>query len=126
MNIRKKLLMVLTAMAVLASVPVEIGAQADISNVVANSTATQSEDANTAGSMPDAGPTLKDPVDDVSGALDPDDVSKPQSGASSWPADTGFLFSITDVPEPADWMTLLCGFVVVAFMARRKTSAFAD
>lgn len=38
----------------------------------------------------------------------------------------GFLFSVAAIPEPGDWMTLLCGFVVVAFMARRKTSAFAD
>ena len=126
MNIRKKLLVVLTAMDVLASVPVAIGAQADASHVVANSTATQSENANTVGSMPGAGSALNELVDDVSGVVDPDDVSKSQSGASSWRADTGFLFSITDVPEPADWMTLLCGFVVVAFMARRKTSVFAD
>jgi hypothetical protein len=40
--------------------------------------------------------------------------------------DGGFLFSVAAIPEPADWMTLLCGFVVVAFMARRKTSAVAD
>jgi len=40
--------------------------------------------------------------------------------------DGGFLFSVAAIPEPTDWMTLLCGFVVVAFMARRKTSVVAD
>jgi len=30
------------------------------------------------------------------------------------------LFSMSEIPEPGDWMTLLCGLVVVGFMARRK------
>lgn len=34
----------------------------------------------------------------------------------------GFQFSIAAMPEPAEWMMLLAGLVVVAFMARRKTS----
>jgi hypothetical protein len=34
----------------------------------------------------------------------------------------GYSFSIAAMPEPAEWMMLLAGFVVVAFMARRKTS----
>ena len=38
----------------------------------------------------------------------------------------GFLFSVAGIPQPGDWMTLLCGFMVAAFIARRKTSAFAD
>jgi len=37
-----------------------------------------------------------------------------------------FFFSVAAIPQPGEWMTLLCGFVVVAFIARRKTSAFAD
>ena len=93
---------------------------AGISNV-ADSTSAQSEDANAnTGSLPN------DAVDDVSGVVDPDDLSKSQSGTSAWHTDAGFLFSITEVPEPADWMTLLCGLVVVAFMARRKNGPFAD
>ncbi len=182
MNTMRKLLVALTAMGVLASVPVEIVAQAqspyipapkdsasvftsdgstvysfadianlravadnrlltrvtsrhvayvaqaDVSNVVADSTAAQSEDAasDTAGSMLGAGSTPSGPIDDVSGVVDPDHVSKSQSGGSRWHTDAGFLFSITDVPEPNDWMTLLCGLVVVAFMARRKNGPFAD
>jgi hypothetical protein len=38
----------------------------------------------------------------------------------------GFLFSVAAIPQPGDWMTLLCGFMVAAFIARRKSSAFAD
>lgn len=47
-------------------------------------------------------------------------------GTSDRQTGDGFLFSVAAIPQPGDWMTLLCGFVVVAFMARRKTSAFAD
>jgi hypothetical protein len=100
---------------------------ADISNV-ADSTSAQSEDANTntTGSLLGAVSTLNGAVDDVSGVVDPDDLSKSRSGTSGWHTDAGFLFSIAEVPEPADWMTLLCGLVVVAFMARRKNGPFAD
>ena len=38
----------------------------------------------------------------------------------------GYLFSVAAIPEPADWMALLCGFVVVAFIARRKSNVLAD
>jgi hypothetical protein len=93
---------------------------ADISSVD-DSTSSQSEGANT--TVLDADSTLKHAVDDVSGVVDPDESSK--SGAPDWHADAGFLFSISEVPEPADWMTLLCGFVIVAFMARRKNGPFA-
>ena len=41
-------------------------------------------------------------------------------GTSGRQADDGFLFSVAAIPQPGDWMTLLCGFVVVAFMARRR------
>lgn len=34
----------------------------------------------------------------------------------------GYSFSIVAMPEPAEWMMLLAGLVVVGFMARRKTS----
>ena len=37
----------------------------------------------------------------------------------------GFSFSIAANPEPAEWMMLLAGLVVVGFMARRKASLVA-
>ena len=40
-------------------------------------------------------------------------VANPQGG-------TNFLFSTAEIPQPASWMMLLCGLVVVGFMARRK------
>ena len=99
---------------------------ADISNV-ADSASTQSGGASATESLGSSVSTLNDEVsDDVSAVADPDDSSKSQSGTSSWHTDAGFLFSIAEVPEPADWMTLLCGLVVVAFMARRKNGPFAD
>ena len=100
---------------------------ANFSNI-ADSTSAQPEDANTdtTGSLLGAPSTRNGAVDDVSGVVDPDDHSKSQSGTSGWHTDAGFLFSIAEVPEPADWMTLLCGLVVVAFMARRKNGPFAD
>lgn len=42
------------------------------------------------------------------------------SHASGQPG-SGYLVSAAAIPEPADWMLLLCGLVVVAFIARRKT-----
>ena len=98
---------------------------ADIT-MVADSTSMQPDDADTAGSLPGAASTLNNAIDDVSGVVDPDDPSKSHSGTSGWHTDAGFLFSIAEVPEPADWMTLLCGLVVVAFMARRTNGPFAD
>ena len=35
-------------------------------------------------------------------------------------ADGGFPFPA--LPEPSDWMTLLCGLAIAGFIARRKTS----
>jgi len=43
-----------------------------------------------------------------------------------WNTGAGFLFSTAEIPEPGDWMTLLCGVVVVAFIARRKSGLLAD
>lgn len=37
----------------------------------------------------------------------------------------GFPTSSSALPEPDGWMTLLCGLVVVGFMARRKTGLLA-
>ena len=33
---------------------------------------------------------------------------------------------LPSMPEPADWMQLLCGLVVAGFIARRRTSLVAD
>jgi len=35
---------------------------------------------------------------------------------------SGDLLPVVALPEPADWMILLCGLAVAAFIARRKTS----
>ena len=63
---------------------------------------------------------------DLSAIAVADELFASRSGASRSPADARFLFASADMPEPTDWMTLLCGVVVVAFMARRKRSSFAD
>jgi len=56
-------------------------------------------------------------------------VSRDHSARVSGPAGgllgAGFLISNSALPEPDDWMTLLCGLVVVGFMARRKTDLLA-
>lgn len=44
------------------------------------------------------------------------------SGIADTQLGGGYSFSIAAMPEPAEWMMLLAGLVVVAFMARRKTS----
>jgi hypothetical protein len=49
-----------------------------------------------------------------------EDFSDSGSKAANSQAGGNFLFSTAEIPEPADWMTLLCGLVVVGFMARRK------
>ena len=36
-----------------------------------------------------------------------------------------FNFSVAAIPEPAEWMLLLCGLVVAGFMARRKIGVVA-
>jgi len=35
-------------------------------------------------------------------------------------------FGFPAMPEPAEWMQLLCGLVVAGFIARRRTSLLAD
>jgi hypothetical protein len=35
-------------------------------------------------------------------------------------------FPASTMPEPSVWMLLLCSFVVVGFMAQRKTRAVRD
>lgn len=38
----------------------------------------------------------------------------------------GAIWPVVTIPEPADWMILLCGLVVAAFIARRKISQVSD
>ncbi len=62
---------------------------------------------------------------DLSALLTPGDFSARISGTAG-PLGGGFRFSIAaHNPEPAEWMMLLAGLVVVGFMARRKTSLVA-
>lgn len=53
--------------------------------------------------------------------LTPGDFSALISGTAG-AGGGGFSFSVAANPEPAEWMMLLAGLVVVGFMARRKTS----
>ena len=93
---------------------------------VADATSTGTAGANATATLVGAVATLNSAIDDVSAVVDPDDFSESRSGTAGWHSGAGFLFSIAEIPEPADWMTLLCGFVVVAFMARRKTGPLAN
>ena len=63
---------------------------------------------------------------DLSALAVADELFASRTGASRSPADARFLFASANMPEPTAWMTLLCGVVVVAFMARRKRGSFAD
>ena len=98
---------------------------ADLSNV-SDSTPTRRAGANATASLMGAVSTLNGAIDDLSAVVVPDDFSASRSGSAGWHTGAGFLFSTAEIPEPADWMTLLCGLVVVAFMARRKSGPFAD
>lgn len=59
---------------------------------------------------------------DLATVLASGDYSARISGLVGGEVGGGFQFSIAAVPEPAEWMMLLAGLVVVGFMARRKTS----
>lgn len=100
------------------------GSLAELSNV-SDATPMRSAGTNVAGSLMGAILTLNDEMDDLSAAVVPDKLATPRSG-NVWHTGAGFLFSTAEIPEPADWMTLLCGLVVVAFMARRKSGSLAD
>ena len=63
---------------------------------------------------------------DLSTVAVADELFASRSGASRSATDSRFLFASANMPEPTDWMTLLCGVVVVAFMARRRRGSFAD
>lgn len=100
------------------------GTLAELSNV-SDATPMRSAGTNVAGSLLGAILTLNDDMDDLSSAVVPDRVGAPRS-ATDWHSGAGLLFSTADIPEPAGWMTLLCGLVVVAFIARRKSGSLAD
>ena len=100
------------------------GTLAELSNV-SDATPMRSAGTNVAGSLVGAILTLNDDMDDLAAAVVPDRVAASRS-ATDWHTGAGFLFSTAEIPEPADWMTLLCGLVVVAFIARRKSGSPAD
>lgn len=78
-----------------------------------------------AGTLLAALSSLNDDREDMSAAVVPEEVAAPPA-VTGWNSGAGFLFSTAEIPEPGDWMTLLCGLVVVAFMARRKSGLLAD
>ena len=59
---------------------------------------------------------------DLAAALDPGLFSARVTGLADGQAGGGFLFSVAAVPEPAEWMMLVCGLLAIGFMARRRTS----
>jgi hypothetical protein len=59
---------------------------------------------------------------DLSAALDPGLFSARVTGIADGQAGGGFLFSVAAVPEPAEWMMLVCGLLAIGYMARRRTS----
>lgn len=58
---------------------------------------------------------------DLSKVLVSGDYSAQVTGLADGQLGGGYLVSVAAVPEPAGWMMLLCGLMVVAFIARRKT-----
>jgi hypothetical protein len=63
---------------------------------------------------------------DMSATVVAADLFPSRPGAAGAHTNAQFLFAAAEVPEPTEWMTLLCGVVVVAFMVRRKRGPFAD
>lgn len=62
---------------------------------------------------------------DLSTVLISNAYSAQVSGMADGRLDGELHFSIAAIPEPAEWMKLPLGLLVVAFMARRKTSPIA-
>jgi len=81
---------------------------------------------NATGSLLGDVSALNGAIDVLSAAVVPDDRSAFRSADAGSHAGARFLFSTADIPEPTDWMTLLCGLVVAAFIARRKRGSFAN
>ena len=97
----------------------------DLSDV-ADSVPVADAGTNAGGSLLDAVSALNVTVDDLSAGVVPGDFPASRSGSSAPAAGARFPFSIAEMPDPTDWMTLLCGLAVVAFMARRKSDSFSD
>ncbi len=76
--------------------------------------------------LTDAVYVINGAVNDLSAAVVPKDHSASQPGNAALHPSAGYLFSTAEIPRPAGWITLLCSLVVMAFMARRKRSAFAS
>jgi hypothetical protein len=81
---------------------------------------------NATGSLLGEVSALNGAIDVLSAAVVPDDRSAFRSAEGGSHTGARFLFSTADIPEPTDWMTLLCGLVVAAFIARRKRGPFAN
>lgn len=62
---------------------------------------------------------------DMKSAFKPDGRSARVAQGAGGGADEAISLSAAAVPEPDGWMQLLCGLVVVAFMARRRTNLAA-
>ena len=62
---------------------------------------------------------------DMKSAFNPDGRSARVAQDAGGGADEAISLSAAAVPEPDGWMQLLCGLVVVAFMARRRTNLAA-
>lgn len=58
----------------------------------------------------------------MSGVLTEGTYSLKISGLADGELGGGYQFSVSAAPEPAEWMMLLAGLVVVTFMARRRSS----
>lgn len=57
--------------------------------------------------------------------LDPGNFSARVTGKADGQLGGGFRYSVAATPEPAEWMMLLAGLLVMGFIARRKTSVVA-
>jgi len=62
---------------------------------------------------------------EVPAVLDSRDASARVPGTAGGLLGGGFPISSSALPEPDGWTMLLCGLVVVGFMARRKTDSLA-
>lgn len=77
------------------------------------------------GSALDTRLSLDGSLIDLATVLAGGDYSARISGVADGGLGGGFQFAIAAMPEPAEWMMLLAGLLVVGFMTRRKTSLVA-
>lgn len=95
-------------------------------NTVFTGTTESSNVANLQFQLLDSGNTLLFTGLNLSGYLTPGSYYALISGDVASPGNGTFTFSVAASPEPAEWTMLLAGLLVVAFMARRKTSLAAS